>query len=255
MRRTRKVTAHTVPVVHKALEILHKLALQSDHNDLTVKALAVETGTTPITCYRILRTLEAHDWIRPMPDGSHELSQGFFQIARIKHPLDNLIAASRGELSKLASEVKLTVKISVRQEECAVAICRHDSPRETAVSIREGATFPLAYGSSGAVLLSELSAKEIDTILKHMPPTCWKNQSRRDVLGRIQHLKAHGYCVDAGTYNPGYHALSVPIRDGAGHCIAALTAIGFPHEISPLQHRKLKTRLETAARVITKRLA
>lgn len=250
-----KNSQHTVPVVHKTLDIMQRIALNPERAELTVKALAAETGTTLITCYRILHTLKAHDWVRSSStDGTHALSQGFLRLARIKQPHDGLLAAARCELPGLAREIELTVKVSIRQDNNAVTLCRQESPRETAVSIREGATFPLAYGSSGAVLLSELPEKEVAAILKSMPASCWKYQTRQNVFTRLRQLKAKGYCGDKGTFNPGYHSISVPLRTAQKQCIGSLTAIGFPHEFDSLKLARLKKRLDAAARAIMRNL-
>lgn len=249
-----KACPHTIPVVHKTVDVLRAIALSGNRGELSVKALAAETGISSITCYRILRTLIANDWVRPILGGGHELSEGFLALAGQSRPLDGLIAAARPELARLARKTELTVKISVRQEDRAVTICRCESPRETAVSVREGAAFPLAFGSSGAVLLSVLKHGEAEAVLRRMPAACWKYQTQKDVLGRIGDLRERGYCVDAGTHNPGQFALSVPVCGRGGEVAAALTAIGFPDDLRPACHGKIKSALQACARAITKRL-
>lgn len=250
---TPKETPHTIPVVHKALEVVRAIALSKERYNLTAKVLAAETGISSTTCYRILRTLIAHDWVRPVQGGGHEVSHGLLTLAKQGESHDRLISAARPELAKLALSTKLTVKISVRQDEQALTICRCVSPLETSVSVREGATFPLAYGSSGAVLMSELSLRDVEDIFVRMPAICWKNQTRKQVWERIRFLKTHGYCCDFGSYNPGYSTLSVPIAGENGECIGAFTAIGFSQDLLPAMQPRLKKDLLAGSRRISKR--
>lgn len=244
---------HTVPVVHRTLQLVQVIARSENRSNLTAKALAAETGIPAITCYRILRTLMAHDWIRPIPGGGHEPSLGLITLIQQGQPLEGLIAVTRPELAKLAAKIELTVKLSIRRDDFAFALCRCESPRETSVSTREGITFPLAEGSSGAVLLSRLDPKEITTILHRMPASCWKHQTHQLVFDRIKHLKQHGYCVDAGIFNPSHYAISVPVLGLDKECIASLTAIGFPDDLPQSRHGKLKKEMQTCAQAITKR--
>jgi len=249
-----KDVLHTIPVVHKTLDIIRTIALGANRDDLTVKTLAAETGVPSITCYRILRTLIAHDWVRQVDKGSHELSQGLLALVKQGQGFDELIFASLPELAKLSRKIELTVKVSVRQGDKAVTICRTESPRETSVAVRQWATFPLAYGSSGAVLLSNLAKDEVMELLKKMPAVCWKHQSRNDVHERITRVRSHGWCVDAGTYNPGHFAISVPILSRNHECIAALTAIGFPDDLKPSRQAGVKAELQATSLRITKHL-
>lgn len=248
-----KELPHTVPVVHRTLQLVQTIARSQGRSNLTAKVLAAETGIPAITCYRILRTLMAHDWIRPIPGGGHELSLGLLTLVQQGQPLEGLIAVSRPELSKLAAKIELTVKVSVRRDDQAIALCRCESPRETSVSTREGAAFPLAEGSSGAVLLSRLEQKEIAAILRRMPASCWKHQNHQLVYDRIQHLKQHGYCVDAGIFNPSHYAISVPVLGVNKECIASLTAIGFPDDLPKSRHAKLKKEMQACSQSITQR--
>jgi DNA-binding IclR family transcriptional regulator len=236
------------------LDVVRAISLSSERCNLTAKVLAADTGTPSITCYRILRTLIANDWIRPIIGGGHELSHGLLALVRQGEPLEGLIAAARPELAKLARKTGLTTKLSIRRNDRSITLCRCESPREASVSVREGAAFPLAYGSSGAVLLSPVDPREIAEILQKMPPVCWKYQAKKDVYKRIHDLKSAGYCVDAGSLNPGLRSISVPVYGHDGNCLAALTVIGFPNDLTPAAHPELKKGLLRCSKSITKRL-
>lgn len=238
---------HTIPAVCKTLELVRLLA--EDGGETTTKALALRLGIPRTTCYRVLRSLMSKEWVRQVEDGRHELSLGLLPLLQSLRQVERLADAVQPALETLALRAQLTAKVSVRQGEYAVTVARYESPRETSVAARLGASFHLAFGSSGAALLSGLADTEVRRVLDHAPEECWEHQSPRDVLDRLKELHAKGWCADVGTYRPSCHAISVPLRDASGGIVAAMTLVGFPHELpSERLATPVKMLLEAARR-------
>jgi len=232
---------HTIPAVTKAMELVRMLA--EEDGDTTTKALAIRLGIPRTTCYRILRSLIARDWIRSVAGGRHELSLGLLPVLNPLRQVEALADAVEPALETLALQTQLTAKVSVRQGDYAVTVARCESPQETSVAVRVGASFHLAFGSSGAVLLSELGADEVAAILERAPEECWEHQDRDAAAKRLRELKVKGWCSDLGTFRVSCHAVSAPVRGAQGKVVAAMTVIGFPHEVTP-------SRLTGLARVV-----
>jgi IclR family acetate operon transcriptional repressor len=243
---------HTIPAVCKALDLVRVLAEEA--GETTTKGLAARLGVPRTTCYRILRSLTAKDWIRPVASGRHELSLGLLRLLYPLRQVEQLADAVQPALEGLALRARLTAKVSVRQGDYAVTVARCESPQETSVAVRVGASFHLAYGSSGAVLLSGLAEEAVQQILDRAPEECWRYQQAAAVGQRLRVLRAKGWCADLGTYRPSCHAVSVPLRDGHGHIVAALTIIGFPHELPRERLGGLVKILTEAARQAEKEL-
>ncbi|MBM3862029.1 MAG: helix-turn-helix domain-containing protein, partial [Verrucomicrobia bacterium] len=222
---------HTIPAVIKAMELVRVLAEEA--GETTTKALAIRLGIPRTTCYRILRSLTAKDWVRPLAGGRHELSLGLLPVLNPLRQVEALANAVEPVLETLALQTQLTAKVSVRQGDYAVTIARCESPQETSVAVRIGASFHLAFGSSGAVLLSELKADEVAAILERAPEECWEHQGRDAVARRLRELRVKGWCSDLGTFRASCHAVSAPVRGAQGKVAAAMTVIGFPHEVTP----------------------
>jgi len=236
---------HTIPMVTKTLELVRLLA--GSEADTTTKALATRLGLPRSSCYRILRSLIAQDWARPVVGGRHELSVGLLPLLNPLRQVEALADAVGPALETLALRTHLTAKVSVRQGDYAVTVARCESPQETSVAVRIGASFHLAFGSSGTVLLSELDVGEVAEILERAPEECWQHQRHDAVARRRRELKAKGWCCDLGTFRPSCHAVSAPVRDAQGQVVAAMTAIGFPHEVAKARlHEIGKAVLEAA---------
>jgi DNA-binding IclR family transcriptional regulator len=220
---------HTIPAVRKAMEMLDLLAREQGEN--TTKALALRLGMPRSTCYRILRSLIAKDWVRPLPDGGHALSLGLLPLFGPLRTTEWLSKAVQPMLETLAQRLRLTAKASVRQADYAVTIARCESPEAASLAVRLGASFHLAFGSSGTALLSELGRPEIHEILSRAPKDCWERQKEADVFQRLDNLQAKGWCADLGIYRPNYHAISAPFRDRRGGILASITVVGFPQDL------------------------
>lgn len=228
------MNAHTIPVLKKAVALLRIIAAGGE---TTTKALAQEAGVPHTTAYRILQTFLAEDWVRQTGGGRHELSFGLLPLMQplVRHEL--LVETVRPFLSALSAETGLAAKLSVRQGDQAFALLRAESPRETSISVRVGASFHLALGSSGAALIVDLSPAERRTLLDRAPLDCWKHQTPVDVEERAAECRRTGVCGDFGGYQPHVHALSAPIRDRAGSVVGALTLVGFAQDFEG-KHRK-----------------
>lgn len=246
------MSAHTVPILKKAVAVLRAIPTAGD--DTTTKALAQTLDLPHSTTYRILQTLIAEDWVRPAPGGRHELSFGLLPLLQplVKH--ESLIETARPLLTRLAADTGLAAKLSVRQDTQAVTVLRAESPRETSVSVKVGAAFPLALGSSGAVLISELPAADRQAVLDQAPKACWAHQSRTDVEARIRDLRRTGVCADFGGYQPSVHALSAAVRDRSGAVVGAFTLVGFSQDFDGKKNKTLARELLAAAAACTRRL-
>lgn len=236
---------HTVPILKKAVAVLKAVA--EGREETTTKALALSLGIPTSSVYRILQTFLAEDWVRAAPGGRHELSFGLLPLLQPLASHEFLIEAARPHLARLAADTGLAAKLSVRQDDRAIALARVESPRETAVSVRVGATFHLALGSSGAALISELSAAERNRLLDGAPSECWGHQTRADVDKRIADCRRTGACADFGGYQPSVHALSAPVRGQRGAIVGVFTVVGFADDFAGKRSKAHREKLLLAA--------
>ena len=243
---------HTIPAVNKAMELVRVLA--EEQGETTTKALSIRLRVPRTTCYRILRSLVLKDWVRAVDGGRHELSLGLFPLLQPLRQIEQLAVAVQPVLETLSIRARATTKVSVRQGDFAVTVARCESPQETSIAVRLGASFHLAFGSSGSALLSGLSLVDAQQILACAPAECWQHQRPANVLGRLKEIRAKGWCADMGTYRPSCHAISVPLCDSQGGVPAAMTIIGFPHELPRERHSELSRMLMDAARQAEKAL-
>jgi len=219
-----------IPALERAISVINAIADGS--GGVSVTDLSSSLRIPKTTCYRIVRTFLDADWVRQRPDGAgYELSFGLLSLFKPFETHRLLLDAIRPELTRLVADVGLSAKLSVRAGDDAITIHRVDSNQPFTLSGRTGARFHLAYGSSGAALLSALDTTVVERIIASAPPAVWARQTPEDVHQRIRDCRKRGWCADWGSYQPHIHTVSAVIHH-QHRAWAALTLIGMPHELN-----------------------
>jgi len=243
---------HTIPAVDKSIRLLHVLVESVEA--MTSAQLARKLEITPSTCYRIIQTLVAHDWLRPTSAGAFTFSSGIFPLLKPLSNYQQLFESLGAPLRRLVEQTGLTAKISVKQGDVAATVYRIESPRPLSPSFKVGGTFPLAYGSSGSCLLSGLEDAEVAHLLEKSPESAWSYQSEADVWARVNSVRESGVCYDPGQYQPAVHAISAPIDNREHRCFAALSLIGWANDFSEKSIEELKRLVAHCAAQCTRKL-
>lgn len=246
-------SAYTIPVLEKALRLLQALA--GKNGETTSAELVRELRISPSTCYRILQTLVAHNWLRQAGSGRFAFSTGMLPLLRPLSDYQKLFESLQEPLEKLVMETGLTAKISIKQGEQAVTVFRVESPRGLSPSSKVGAAFPLAYGSSGACLMSGLDDAEITAILKISPPEVWRLQTVEDVISRVRSVRKSGTCYDPGQFQSPVHGVSAPVFLTGNQVFAALTLVGWKEDFSGKRLQKLQALARSCATNCATRLS
>ncbi|MFA7236108.1 MAG: IclR family transcriptional regulator [Phycisphaeraceae bacterium] len=215
-----------IPVLSRSIRLLETIAGGAQNH--SVAELGRELKIPPTTCYRILQTLIAADWLEPRSSGvGYEISYGLMPLAQpfLQHRV--LIDTARTAIEKLVLQTGLSAKLTVRQADDAVTIFRAESPSPMTLSGRVGVRFHLAFGSSGSCLLAGLPDPQIEDILDRAPRQTWTRQTRADVWNRIRQAREADICVDPGQFHPSIQTITATLRDAAGCPVAALTLLTF----------------------------
>lgn len=229
---------HVIPAVDKALSVLELLA--QDRTASTSSEIARKLDIAPSTCYRILQTLVEHDWLRPSSGGRHEFSTGLLPLLRPLSDYQKLFDILAAPLEQIVQETGLTAKISVKQGDRALTVYRLESPRGYAPSSKVGASFPLAYGSSGSCLLAGMADHDVLSLFEDSPGEVWRLQSREDVWSRIREVREKGVCYDPGLFHRPVHGVSSPVYRQDGTVFSAITLVGWEDDFKGKNLAKMK---------------
>ncbi len=216
-----------IPVLASAVKVMEAIAAGSAQGP--VRKVAAELGISAATCFRIFSTLQQAGWITVDDEGGRKINPELVTRLSGLPDRDRLIQRARPVFESLAQKTQLSVKLSVRDGFEALTILRAESPRAMAISGRTGARFPLAYGSSGAILCAEMSDEQLQQVIEHAPRDAWRNQSPPDFLARVAQARKDGICRDEGSYHAQVYSVSIGVRVGTAH--AAITLMGLPDDM------------------------
>ncbi len=240
----------TVPSLEKAIRILNTIATAT--GETTSSALARKVDASQPTAYRILKTLEAADWIKPNPNNGYSLSLGLLPILHHLDNFDRYGRASQTLIDNLSRELDLTVKLTIRQGNEQVIVSIGESRRPFGVSVPLGGRFPVVWGSPGACLLSSLSDNELENVIKAIPKDNWKHETPEFVRCRVKAVQEKNISESLGEHYLGLDTLSAPLLTPIAR--AALTIVGFRGEMSPESLPQLRKRLVKTAQEIERTL-
>ncbi|MBC8126027.1 MAG: hypothetical protein H8M99_02615 [Gloeobacteraceae cyanobacterium ES-bin-144] len=239
-------SAYQIPVLRKAIRVLHAIADRSC--EPTTNSLARALSIAPATSYRIIQTFATAKWLDLREDGRCEIGLGLLPIVQglKQHELMRQEVASA--LAELTRVTGVTSKVSISDGDEAVTLMRANSAEPMSLAVQPGSRFHLAFGSSGAVILSERDDAEVEKVLDTAPESCWTYQSRADVRQRIAVSRKTGLAEDLGCFRPDVFGLSAPMRNREGKPIGTLTLTGLLHGRSEKQIQSWrKLLLKTAA--------
>lgn len=221
---------NTVPSVVAAARLVQLLAASG--GELTAAAFpvrrmvsqadaAAKIGISASTCYRILQSLSRCGWV--VKDGrGWSLGDGLLPVALSFRDSVARLDTAISSMRKVSARHRIACKISIRRglRQIVVARAEPDSPIQAAG--REGASFAVSEGSSGAALLADEPEKEAVAICR----ACSSNAADRAFLKNARtSLSEKGWCVRDRIQDWPLSALSAPLRDQTGKIFAALTFI------------------------------
>jgi len=229
--------SQTIPSLHKAIAVLERIGRSPE--PVSVKELTHDLKIPPASCYRIVRTLLAHDFLREEPEGGLRIGFGVAKVARAYSEIERALRNVRAPLRDLAEQLRLAAKISLREGEGAVTVLRAEPPSPNAITSPVGRHIHLAQGGSAAVaLLSLLPDAEVEGILASAPEDAWSRQKPQDVLAAVRTFRRTGLACNFGMQHPSIHAMSVLLRLGP-NVQAAVSVVGWPEDFSKAKQKAL----------------
>lgn len=243
---------YSVPVLEKAMRVL-RLVARDPGEQLSVNALAKKLGISQATCYRIVRTLEESGWLMRRENGGYELGSALLGFVVSKSPHARLLEIAEPVIKRLAAAVGLTAKLTVRDGDEAVTVVRAEPNRPMVVTGTLGGRFHLCFGSSGAALAGQETAKALQRLCGRAPEEVWRHQTIDQFQRRVRSVARRGYAVDRGSFHPDVHSLSVPLAVGP-RTLAAISVLAMPSDLPARRVPALADALRDAGEACADRL-
>lgn len=225
-----------------------------DRPSLTIKDIQDELDMPKSTIFRILNTLEQHQYIQ-RNDETHVYSLGyeFFRLGSIYQLNLDYRRVALPHMYDLMEETEETVELNILIGINRVCVEKIDSPHDVRNFVRVGERSPAYSGASGKVMLAFLNDKELVEIFKKLKSQNIDidiNQLKKE----LQEIRKLGYAITRGERIYGSYAIAAPILGPNGKLIAGLTIAGPLQRLSEEREAFLTVKCIQAAKKISKYL-
>ena len=199
-----------IGVLDKAVNLLNTIA----ESPCGLAELCERTGLPRATTYRLAAALEVHRLLARDNEGRWRLGPAVSELAAYVN--DPLLAASAAVLPALRETTGESVQLYRREGISRVCVAALEPAAGLRDTVPVGARLPMTAGSGAKVLLAYSDAATREAVL----PTA-KFTDR--VLAEV---RRRGWAQSVAEREPGVASVSVPVRDGRGVVVAAISVSG-----------------------------
>jgi DNA-binding IclR family transcriptional regulator len=205
------------------------LALFNDlqTEELSVTEISKALGMSPSKVSRTLGTLDGEGLFeKNAKSGKYRLGILFFElgIAYAYHlPLRKIV---RPHIEQMAKELKYTVSWGILRKNKVIVLDRIQNLPIDVLAYRVGLNLPIHTTSIGKTLMAFLQEDQQDEILNSIKLNKVTDYSVVDppaIKANLQKYKKQGYATDEEETYEGVNCIAVPIRNGTGEVIAAIS--------------------------------
>lgn len=221
-------TYKRVPALDKCFFILDLLA--KNQKTMGISEIARDLKLNKSSVFNIVHTLADLHVLEEDRENRFGLGTLLFTLGRAERKSSDLIRLVRPILEDINRKTGLSAFLGIRSGMRAVILDKVDSAFDIRISAEVGMRLSLLAGAGGKALLSQLSDKELDKILKEnllkrfTPHTCTQKGIFRKM---IQEVREQGIAFDREEYIEGICAFAIPLQVKTRNLQAAIWAAGL----------------------------
>lgn len=219
----------------KSMDVL-RLLLESPHS-MEIDAVCKEVGVPMSTAYRYLTTLTRSGLLFRMRRGTYLPNPAFLkELARFDA---NAILGdcARPVLAELGDTLKTVVHFGVLEDEMVKYLVKI-TPEDAQLFTRENQQLEAYCSAIGKVLLAELPDAEIEAYLSSggFPSLTANTMTDPGEIRRtLKKTRVQAFGMDDGEIDDTLFCLAVPVRDGRGRLLGAMSASSRTREFITTQ--------------------
>ncbi len=228
--------------IDRAAELLSLVVLADDPPYFG--ELVSDTGLAKSTASRLLQALERHRLVLRDGDGGYEAGPLFALYASRHEPATEMVRVARPVLQAVSEATGETVNLAMVRHRTVVQVAQIDSTFLLGTTNWVDVEVPAHLSALGKVFYAEsvipIPAEQME---RRTPKSITDPREFRRCLERI---RTAGYAEALGELEIGLDAIAAPVRDRAGHVVAAL-GISGPSDRLGLQLPQLVLLLKSHA--------
>lgn len=208
--------------LQRALTILTELGEDSKSLD----ELATRLGVHKSTVLRLLQTMEAQRFVTHDAQHRYRLGSKLFELANRSLEGRDIRTVARPHLAELNALTKQTIHLAVLESGEAIYIDKLDATQSVRMYSRVGRPAPLHCTAVGKVLVSALPRGQWRQIAEGIEYKKFTDRTIADpdaYLAELERVAAQGYAEDHEEHETFVNCVGLPVRDGTGTVVAALS--------------------------------
>jgi DNA-binding IclR family transcriptional regulator len=241
-------SALAVQAVDRVLRMLQ--AFDADHRELGVNDFAQLLGVHKSTASRLASTLVGRGFLDQAPQTRRfRLGSEVGRLGLLATGHRDLVALARDVMDRLAINTRETVNLAVLEGNAVVNIAQADGPHIVGVGNWTGQRTALHCTSNGKVLQAFCDVPLVPGGLEKFTPQTLTNP--RELKKHLEEVRLRGWATNISELEEGLHAVAVPVFDGAGRCLAALSISGPSYRVPPARLPQLAAQAQQASAEIS----
>ena len=223
--------------------------------ELTVSEVAARTGLPRPTARRLLMTLEQLGYTRSS-NGAYALTTKTLELGTACIAAQGIWEIARPHMLALVGRTGESSSMSQLDGSDIVYTARAPVAKIIAISVQIGTRFPAPATSMGHVLLSDLTAEQLDAVLDTPSASAVIPRvvlSRTELDEILAEVRERGWAQADELLSVGIRSVAAPVRDRSGRTAAAMNVTVHAAETSSerLVGEYLPLLLEAAVEVTT----
>lgn len=179
------------------------------------------------TVFRILSTLE-HAGLVGREPGSKRYHCGprMNQLASEVLLTSPARSARRAILEELVEQVGETCNLTIANGNTVLCLDRVETSWPLKITITAGTTVPIHSSASGKLFMAHMPRRSRERLVRQLPlvrntPRTLTEPAR--LFEEFELIRERGYSTECEEYLPGIFAMAVPVHDGDGRVVAAVS--------------------------------
>lgn len=246
----------TVKSAQRALQILELLTQREGPMSFTDVRDALDLPRSSL--HGLLTTMSDSGWLA-YDDASHTYTLGIRTLEAGNAYTRSLTLPTRAlpRMTAIRDQLHETVQLSVLDGRFNVYVAKVDGLQPLRLASEVGRRLPAHATGLGKAMLAFLPAEDLESrfagveLEQFTAKTVRDLAELRDVLAKVRSV---GYAADNGEYSDGVSCIAVPLRDGTGDVVAAMSVSAPTFRFDRDRRRQALALLLDASREISREL-
>ena len=248
---TRPANQYRIESLAKGLQVLR--LFDENRTSLKLRDICDLTGIPMPTAFRIVSTLEEDGFLDRSGEGVLQPGVSVLTLGSAALRGSNLVQVSERPLRHLAETTGETVNLGILVGDQVLYLARLRNADLVTANVQVGSTLPAVYTSMGKLLLSGLSAEELNERIGTHSFTANAGPnavaSRKELDDRLALIRMDGYAIQDQELAQGLRSVSVPVFGREPVAVAAINIAvsSSRHTVETLRGPLLEALQATAA--------